>query len=620
VSIKRALAPLLVVALGAVAWIPWHPAPDAAAVELASADVAFEKFDLPVAESNQERRDVQPGLERIESWISSVGASVGAFDLRGLGRSGDGCLTDPRDDQLRIFPVPHSGGESFEPFELVPRGLRYDDTMAPIGCVPTDIDQDGRQDVIAYYWGRSPVIFRNVGGSGAPNASWFEAHELVTPMQVWNSTALNVADVDGDGLLDIAVGNYFPDGARVLDVKAGDDPRMEMQHSMGDAHNAGPNRLFLGQRDTDGALQFADVSERWPEDSANSWTLALGFQNLTGNGLPDMYVANDFGPDQMFVNTSTPGDVVLTEVRGNRDATTARSKVLGHDSFKGMGVVFSHAEGADLPMILVSNITTEWGLQESNLAFYPTGHGDDLLKGDMPYEDRAAEIGVAHSGWSWDIKALDLTNSGRDSFVHATGYVQGEIGMWPRLQEMAMGNDQLLSKPAAWMNLGENGDLSGRERNRLWTATGAGERYADIGSKVPFSSEDVTRGFAVADVNGDGLQDILEANQWGTSHAYINRGSSENSWVTLAVTQEGEYGSTPLVGATVTVTGHDYERVAQVFPANGHSGVSGPELHLAIPESSLRGATATVEWLDEGVLQTQRFRLERGAQELKVTP
>ena len=534
------------------------------------------------------QRPVQPSLEHIRGWISAVGAAVALTDLRGLGRPADACLVDPRDDSVTVLPVPEAGGPAYEKIMLTPSGLPYDHTMAPMGCVPADLDENGAVDFLVYYWGRSPVLFLNEGKG-------FRPVELVSPMEVWNSATLNVGDVDGDGHLDIVVGNYFPDGAKVLDESTAGDSRMEMQDSMGKARNAGVNRLLLthptGIPGT--KPELVDASTAFPDDSARSWTLALGLQDLTGNHLPDMYVANDFGPDQLLVNTSTPGKVVLTEVAGQRNLTTPRSEVLGHDSFKGMGVTFTYPTGAGLPTIAVSNITTPYALHESNFVFIPTGNGRELLDGRLPYDERSEELGMARSGWCWDIKAGDFDNSGTDEFMQATGFLKGDRNRWPELQELAMGNDTLLRYPQAWPNFVRGDDLSGHEHNPLWVRSPDG-RYTDVATKMGLGSPAVSRGLAFGDVDGDGKLDALVANQWEDSVLLRNISPATNQAADLRLVQPGAAGGLrDAIGAQVELRGSRAQK-SQLYPANGHAGVSASEVHLVLPGGT--PANATITW------------------------
>ena len=79
----------------------------------------------------------------------------------------DVLYVDTRADRVIIAPVPGTG-ERYEPFVLDPVPLRYDPaTMAPMGCLPGDMNEDGLMDVLVYYWGRSPIAFlrRNDPGS-----------------------------------------------------------------------------------------------------------------------------------------------------------------------------------------------------------------------------------------------------------------------------------------------------------------------------------------------------------------------------------------------------------------------------------------------------------------------
>src|SRR5260221_12724192 len=146
-------------------------------------------------------------------------------------------------------------------------------------------------------------------------------------------------DVDGDGHVDLIVGNYFPDGSVPLDANA--PASFEMQVSMARAFNGGVNRILLWSGATSGAeptVRFTEAPNVFAPDVARGWTLAVGAADLDGDLLPEIYFANDFGPDRLLYNQSRPGQVRLVPVEGHKTLTTPNSKVLGRDSFKSMGV------------------------------------------------------------------------------------------------------------------------------------------------------------------------------------------------------------------------------------------------------------------------------------------
>src|SRR5262249_44482122 len=131
----------------------------------------------------------------------------------------------------------------YRPFALDPSPMPYDaDTMAPMGCLPGDLDEDGRMDVLVYYWGRPPIAFlrrpeRGLDGDG------FVRREVAAGAGRWYTNAAALPDLDGDGHADLIIGNYFPDDSRVLDARAaGDSP---MQRSMSRADNGGRCRMLL---------------------------------------------------------------------------------------------------------------------------------------------------------------------------------------------------------------------------------------------------------------------------------------------------------------------------------------------------------------------------------------
>jgi hypothetical protein len=449
---------------------------------------------------------------------------------------------------------------------------------------------------------------------GVPRAGDFTAAELVSPYQVWNTTALNIGDLDGSGHLSVIVGNYFPDGARVLDPAAHDDPLMHMQNGMGLARNAGGGRILrLTPTGTPGAPpQVADVSSALPTDARHSWTLAIGLQDLTGTMLPSIYLANDFGPDQLLINCSTPGHLCLRQIKGVRTWSQPKSTVLGRDSFKGMGVTFSYTHGTGLPTMLVSNITSEWALQESNLVFVPTGTQAEVAAGSLPYGERSESLGLARSGWSWDIKAGDFDNSGTDEFVQAEGFVRGRNGKWAQLQELAMGMPELLRFPQVWPTVRQGDDLSGHDHNRFYAGT-ATHRYTDLAPELFSEQPGVSRGLALGDVNGDSRLDIVVANQFADSSVLLNTARPANPGTDLRLVRRTPAGADiPALGATVTTTsvaGLPAQK-SQLYYANGHAGASAAELHLALPATGTMHAL--ISWRSPEGVHTSGIELSSG--------
>lgn len=102
------------------------------------------------------------------------------------------------------------------------------------------------------------------------------------------------------------------------DPNDGDPGSAVMPDSLSAAANGGGARLYLAS----GPARFAEAKGVFDEIGNGGWTLALGTQDLDGDGRPELYLANDFGPDRLLVNESVPGRIRFTEARGTRHLTT----------------------------------------------------------------------------------------------------------------------------------------------------------------------------------------------------------------------------------------------------------------------------------------------------------
>jgi hypothetical protein len=589
-------------------------------------------------------RQVNPAYQHLVSWISSVGAGIAMADVTGHGLSDGMCIVDPRTNDVIVTYAPTApAADRFTPFALNAAPLPYDSTMAPMGCVPGDYNGDGRTDFLVYYWGRTPIVFLAKSTATTPSASAYKPVELM-PEDVdgqydgpdWNTNDVTVADFEGNGHPDLFVGNYFPDSA-VLDPNGIDN--VQMPSSLSDAKNGGGDYMFRWLGGTSGAnptVSYQLVKDAIPYADATGWTLGGATADLTGDGLPDLYIANDFGPGHLLYNESTPGHIKFTVATGERGALTPKSFVLGRGSFKGMGADFSDLADNGKYDLMVSNITTPWGLQESNFVFMNEATSgkamaSDLARSVAPFDQESEQMGMAWTGWSWDVKSGDFLNSGSDDEVQTDGFIKGTIDRWNWLQEMAMTNDDLLSNPADWPLVEPGDDIAGSQCPAFY-ADGGNDKFVNISQQLGMctkADQTPTRGVATADVQGNGVLDFSLARQWGPPIFYANESPNLGHYLGLNLYRPATGGGTagqglagigaPAYGTTVTIDTPGHTQVSQLDGGSGSAGKRSFEVSFGL--GSYTGpVTVHLQWVaNSGQQQQQTITLTPGTHNLMLT-
>jgi hypothetical protein len=597
----------------------------------------FERLPFPEPEGfpHKSVRVVHPSLSHMSAWISTLGAAVAVGDLDGDGLANDLCYVDPRIDQVVVAPAPGTP-DRYAPFVLNPAPLPFDGTMAPMGSLLGDFNEDGLLDVLVYCWGRSPIIYLQQPATAPPTGKTltsrsFVPSELVEPYAVWSSTTATHADLDGDGHCDLIVGNYGPDGILYLDGAG--TGRMELMNSFSRAFNGGGTHYFLWEKGSSGKSppHFRKADPGLDDPSSRGWTLAIGTADLDGDGMPEVYISNDFGPDRFLHNRSRPGRLRFALLEGERTLTTPRSRVLGRDSFKGMGVDFGDVNGDGHLDMFVSNLSGPWSIYESHFLWLSTGEVRRMKQGVAPYYDAGEKLGLARSGWGWDSRLGDFDNDGSLEAVQAMGFLKGTTNRWAEGQELAAMNDQLLRDPKFWPDFRPGADLGGTDHNRFYVRASDG-RFYDFSERLEMSDPMVSRGIALADVDGDGRLDFAVANQWGPSYLFRNTSPRPGAFlglhVRLPVGSEPDpktlvYAghpraakpTRPAVGAAVTVQLPDGRRlVNQVDGGSGHSGKRSHDVHFGlgdVPGSTL--LRVEIRWRGpDGKLRSHGVRVAPG--------
>src|SRR5262249_44040545 len=156
------------------------------------------------------------------------------------------------------------------------------------------------------------------------------------------------------------------------------------------------------------------------------------------------------------------------------------------------GVDFADLNGDGRPDIYVSNIAQDYALEENHFVWMS---GPDfrrrMAKGEAPYDDMSEPLGLARSAWSWDARFVDFDNDGVPEAVQATGFLRGRVNRWPELQELAMGNDDLLHVLSCWPFFRPGDDLSGHAHDPFFVRGPSG-RYVDVAQELRFGMNQVS--------------------------------------------------------------------------------------------------------------------------------
>ncbi|HTK49060.1 MAG TPA: CRTAC1 family protein [Gemmatimonadaceae bacterium] len=501
------------------------------------------------------RASFDPRIAGIEPHVAGVGAGVSVTDVDGDGWP-DLYFTNSR------FGAPNAlyRNRGDGTFTDVAAAAGLADLNAPgegvsMGAVWGDMDNDGREDVLVYRYGYLS-LFRNVDGKRFVDVT------AQAGLHRWiNSNGAIWLDYDRDGLLDLYVTAYFRD----VDLWHLTTTRI-MHDSFEYATNGGKNLLFHNL----GNGRFEDVTDRMGVGSTR-WTLAAASADFDGDGWPDIYLANDYGPEELYLND-----------HGKKFTLTTAG--LEAESKSGMSVALGDAFNRGRLDAFVTNISERGYIFQNN----------NLRLNDMPDGRRfrnVAEGAIADAGWAWGAQFGDFNNDGANELFVANGFISADKGKsyWYAMSKIAGANGALFEDASSWPAFG-NASLSGYEPSRVYLNRGVAG-WIDVASTVGATDLYDGRAVALADLSNRGAVDVVVANQNQPAILYRDFPDSANHWIGLHLV--GTRSNRSAIGAEVLLETGDVRQRRVVDGGSGFASQNDRRLHFGL---------GSHEWVDRLVI------------------
>ena len=482
------------------------------------------------------------------------------------------------------------------------------------GATFADLNGNGHLDLVVSSNDAPNRLFWNRG-----DGRFDEAEGALATDRNYGSTSIAVADLTGNGALDLYIANYkarsvrdiFPyedqfrfiveqvEGEYRIAEKFRDHYELDRRDDYLLWFETGePDLLFLNRGD--GTFEQAPLDSGILHDADGEpileplldWGLHVKIQDITGDGRPDIYVANDFeSPDRIWLN------------QGDGTFRALEPLAMRKSSLSSMAVDFSDLNRNGLTDFFVVEMLSrrhEYRIRQMGtmapspqpigaITNRPQYMGNTLFmnRGDRSWAEVSEYAGVRRSEWSWSVLFLDMTLDGYEDALIATGHfydVQDSDANNVLRARLSSGQLDAARSMLVYPTL--------RVRNVAFRNRGD-FTFEEVGAEWGFTEEDVSHGMALGDLNLSGTPDLV-INRIGEP-ARILRNRTDRPRV--AVRLVGATPNTGAVGAKIRFVGGPVEQSKEVVAGGTYLSGSAPHYVFA-PGDDEGPFTLEVRWPD----------------------
>ncbi len=484
-----------------------------------------------------------------------------------------------------------------------------------------DFRNVGQQDLLVVC-GTGPLLFVNKGDGSFHLQR--DAFKFAKPPQ-GSFTHAAIADYDRDGRLDV----YFCMYMYYLGL---DQYHYPIPYY--DARNGPPNCLFHNEGDG----TFVETTEAAGLNTDNDrYSFACAWGDSNSNGLPDLFVANDFGSSQLYRNN---GDGTFKVV-----SKEAHVESVG----AGMSCCWADYDNDGRQDIYVPSMWEAAGQRVSQQKQFHAAAPENIRelyqrhargnalyrnRGDGTFENVGAQAAVEMGRWSWSSDFWDFDHDGFSDLYVANGYLSGPHGpdvagfFWRQVvAKSPEDTTPSLAYERGWNAINElvrsDNTWHGFARNVVFANNRDGT-LTEVSGAVGLDLLEDSRAFAFADINHDGRLEIVVKNR-NAPQIRVLQNEMEDIGGSIIFRLRGHKSNRDAIGAAITVESDGKRQTKYLQAGSGFLSQHSKEVLFGVGRAG-GPAKATVRWpsggeqVFDGVPVNRRIEIEEGSNSVLAKP